>query len=113
MNKCSVACALMLLIGSSSALAQSPEVLYKNSCASCHGRLGEKTALGKARPLTELTQQQIVEGLKARKAGEIVGAGNKVKARLSDDDIVALSEYVACLSSNDSGCSAKGSDKKH
>lgn len=88
---------LTLLVCSGSALAQAPDVLYKNSCASCHGRYGEKTALGKARPLNTLTQQEIAEGLRARKAGEIVGAGNKAKARLSDEDIIALSEFVVTL----------------
>ena len=97
MNKQQIALLVMLLVGSASALAQTPEVIYKNSCASCHGRYGEKNALGKARPLKDLTQQEIAEGLRARKAGEIVGAGNKAKARLSDEDIAALSAYVVTL----------------
>ena len=83
MNKQHVALLITLLAGSSPALAQCPDVIYKNSCASCHGRYGEKNALGKARPLKDLTQQEIAEGLRARKAGEIVGAGNKAKARSS------------------------------
>lgn len=78
-------------------MAQTPDVIYKNSCASCHGRYGEKNALGKARPLKDLSQQEIAEGLRARKAGEIVGAGNKAKARLSDEEITALSGYVVKL----------------
>lgn len=97
MNNQHLALLVMLLVGSGSALAQAPDVIYKNSCASCHGRYGEKNALGKARPLKDLTQQEIAEGLRARKAGEIVGAGNKAKARLSDEDIAALSTYVVTL----------------
>jgi cytochrome c553 len=97
MNKQHMALLITLLLSSGSALAQIPDVIYKNSCASCHGRYGEKNALGKALPLKDLTQQEIAEGLRARKAGEIVGAGNKAKARLSDEDITALSAYVVTL----------------
>lgn len=97
MNKHHVALLITLLAGSGPALAQTPDVIYKNSCASCHGRYAEKNALGKARPLKDLTQQEIAEGLRARKAGEIVGAGNKAKARLSDEDITVLSAYVVTL----------------
>ena len=97
MNKQHVALLITLLLGSVSVMAQTPDAIYKNSCASCHGRYGEKKALGKAPPLKDLTQQEIAEGLRARKAGEIVGAGNKVKARLSDEDITALSAYVVAL----------------
>lgn len=97
MGKQNPAILLALLLTSSPVLAQAPDVLYKNNCASCHGRHGEKTALGKARPLKNLSQQDIAQGLKARRAGEIIGAGNKAKARLSDEDITALSEYVVTL----------------
>lgn len=97
MKKQHIALLVTLLIGAGPSMAQAPDVIYKNSCASCHGRHGEKSALGKARPLKDLTQQEIAEGLRARKAGEIVGAGNKAKARLSDEDIMALSEYVVTL----------------
>lgn len=98
MNKRHLALLVAFWAGTSPALAQSPDVIYKNSCASCHGRYGEKNALGKARPLKDLTQQELAEGLRARKAGEIVGAaGNKAKARLSDEDITALSAYVVTL----------------
>lgn len=97
MKKQHIALIVALLAATSPALSQTPDVIYKNSCASCHGRYGEKNALGKARPLKELTQQEIAEGLTARKAGEIVGAGNKAKARLSDEDITALAAYVVTL----------------
>lgn len=97
MNKQYIALLVTLLVGAGSAMAQTPDVIYKNSCASCHGRYGEKNALGKARPLKDLTQQEIAAGLRARKAGEIVGAGNKAKARLSDEDIATLSAYVVTL----------------
>ena len=100
MNKQRTGLLLALLVCSTPVLAQvtqAPDLLYKKNCASCHGRFGEKTALGKARPLTNLTQQEITDGLSARKAGKIEGAGNKVKARLSDDDIIALSEFIVTL----------------
>lgn len=100
MNISRLALLAVLLVCSGSALAQAtqaPNLLYKKNCASCHGRFGEKTALGKARLLTELSQQEIADGLTARKAGTIVGAGNKVKARLSDEDITGLAEFIVTL----------------
>ncbi|WP_159566322.1 c-type cytochrome [Budvicia diplopodorum] len=105
MNKQRAGLLLALLVCSTPVLAQTtpvqttmaPNLLYKNNCASCHGRFGEKTALGKSRPLTDLTQQEIADGLTARKAGKIEGAGNKVKARLTDEDITALAEFVVTL----------------
>lgn len=100
MNKQCMGLLLALLIVSTPTFAQvtqAPNLLYKKSCASCHGRFGEKMALGKARPLTDLTQQEIAQGLSVRKAGKIAGAGNKVKSRLSDEEIIALAEFIVTL----------------
>ena len=52
------------------------EKVYKRSCATCHGKQGEKPAMGE------------------RKMGKIIGAGNPAKQRLSDEDIRNLSEYI-------------------
>ncbi|GKX61797.1 cytochrome [Pragia fontium] len=85
------------LLYSVSLSAQTTAGFYSQSCASCHGRNGEKTALNKSRVLSTLDEAQVIEALTVRRDGKIKGAGNKVKMRLSDDEIKHLAEYIQTL----------------
>lgn len=77
--------------------AQSEQKFYNMNCASCHGKKGEKTALNKARPLISLTEQQIIEALTERRNGDVKGAGNQVKKRLTDEDIKNLAKLIPTM----------------
>ena len=70
------------------------EKVYKRSCATCHGKQGEKPAMGESKIINQLKPEEISTALSERKMGKIIGAGNPAKQRLSDEDIRNLSEYI-------------------
>ena len=70
------------------------EKVYKRSCATCHGKQGEKPAMGESKIINQLKPEEISTALSERKMWKIIGAGNPAKQRLSDEDIRNLSEYI-------------------
>lgn len=95
---------LFLIIGSLLAFnSQADESLehaqkvFNRSCAMCHGKQGEKSALNQSTIINRLKTEEIITALEKRKAGEIVGAGNAAKSRLSEDEIKALAEFIPTL----------------
>lgn len=77
--------------------AEQAENFYKRTCATCHGKSAEKSALGQSRIINTLNSEEIYTALSDRKSGKIQGAGNMVKSRLSVEDIKMLSEFVPIL----------------
>ncbi len=79
---------------SHSVMANNPQAerLYQQNCATCHGKQGEKSAFGQSKILKNLSKTDIITGLQARKNGEIQGAGNRIKERLTEDEILILGE---------------------
>ncbi|NYA46804.1 c-type cytochrome [Haemophilus haemolyticus] len=77
--------------------AKQAENFYKRTCATCHGKSAEKSALGQSRIINTLNSEKIYTALSDRKSGKIQGAGNMVKSRLSEKDIKMLSEFVPKL----------------
>ena len=71
--------------------------LVKRSCATCHGKQGEKPAMGESKIINQLKPEEISTALSERKAGNITGAGSPAKQRLSEQDIHNLSEYIQTL----------------
>ena len=92
---------LSLLTASQFVLAdvdmEKAENFYKRTCATCHGKSAEKSALGQSRIINTLNSAEIYTALSDRKSGKIQGAGNMVKSRLSEEDIKMLSEFVTTL----------------
>lgn len=93
--------ALTLLVASVSLMAADGAALYKK-CVSCHGAKAEKKALGKSEVINTWSAAQIEEALNGYKAGtrNVHGMGALMKgqaAALSEDDIKALSAYIAGL----------------
>jgi cytochrome c553 len=90
----------MLLAGSTLLMADGAALFAK--CAGCHGQKGEKPALGKSAVITGQDAAKTAEQLKGYKAGTLNqhGMGALMKgqvASMSDDDIKAVSEYIAGL----------------
>lgn len=78
-------------------LAQA-EKIFKRSCATCHGKSGEKPAMGESRIINTLNSDEIYTALSDRKNGKVEGgAGNMAKSRLSDEEMKALSQFVPTL----------------
>ncbi|MCX2960461.1 c-type cytochrome [Rodentibacter caecimuris] len=73
------------------------EKIYKRSCATCHGKKGEKAAMGESKIINQLKTEEISTALFERKKENIIGAGNPAKQRLSEEEIKALSEFVPTL----------------
>ncbi|WP_281772659.1 c-type cytochrome [Haemophilus parahaemolyticus] len=71
--------------------------LYRRSCATCHGKTAEKSAIGKSKVVNQLNSAEIAEALIERKNGKVNGGGNTAKRRLSDKEIKVLSEYLPSL----------------
>ncbi|MGC6406317.1 c-type cytochrome [Bisgaard Taxon 45] len=66
-------------------------------CSFCHGNQAEKSALNQSRPLKDLPADEIIKGLKARKEGQIIGAGNAAKSRLSEEDMQSIAKFIETL----------------
>ncbi len=73
------------------------EKVYKRSCATCHGKQGEKPAMGESKIINQLKPEEISTALLERKAGNIPSAGSPAKQRLSEQDIHNLSEYIQTI----------------
>lgn len=73
------------------------EKIYKRSCATCHGKSADRSALGQSAIINQLNTDEISTALSDRRSGKIMGAGNPVKSRLTDEEIKALAEFVPML----------------
>lgn len=88
----------LLCAGSVPAKAQEAagERQYRNACADCHGPKGEKKAFGRSRPIAGMSEEEVQEALRTRRAIQKPKTMNeRVKAALSDEEIDTLSSYVA------------------
>ncbi|AXX87318.1 periplasmic monoheme cytochrome c553 [Malaciobacter marinus] len=86
------------ILGSITLFANSGESLYK-ACASCHGANGEKAALGKSEVIKGWDSKKVQNALHGYKDGTygkvMKGVMKGQVARLSDEDIKALGDYIA------------------
>ena len=71
------------------------ERVYKLNCATCHGKAGEKQAMGQSAVIKNLKKDEILTALEMRKSGEIMGAGNMAKERLSEQDMKNIAEFIS------------------
>ncbi len=91
---------LALTLITTAVMANDGADLYKK-CASCHGTLGEKQALGKSKVINEMTQEDLVTALKGYQDGSY-GASMKALmkgqvAKLNNKDIDALAHYISTM----------------
>ncbi|QGM80506.1 c-type cytochrome [Otariodibacter oris] len=70
--------------------------LFKQSCATCHGKTGEKSAMNQSKIINQLSADDIVLSLQNRKAGtiSISKAGNRIKSKLSEQDMKDIAEFL-------------------
>lgn len=95
MKKLVLACMIVL---SSTLIAADGAALYKK-CAACHGKTGEKIALGKGKVIKGMTKEHLVDALKGYKAGTFGGAmKGLMKGQLAtydDAKIEAVAEHIS------------------
>jgi cytochrome c553 len=87
----------LLLVGQAEAQDSSAgEALYKKSCRNCHGPTGK--GMASFPKLVGKSVDEIVSRLEAYRAGERVGPNSAlmipVAAKLTDQDIANLAEYI-------------------
>lgn len=88
---------LLGLANQSTEILEHSQKIFNRSCAMCHGKQGERSALNQSAIINSLKAEEIITALEKRKAGEIVGAGNAAKSRLSEDEIKGLADYISHL----------------
>lgn len=70
-----------------------------NTCASCHGKKGEKIALGKSKIINQLSRQEIIDALKGYQKGTYGGAMKSLMAsqakNLSPKEIEELAQFYS------------------
>ena len=71
--------------------------IFNRSCALCHGKQAEKSAMGQSQIINTFSQEKIVSSLQDRKSGKIYGAGNHVKEGLSEQDMQDVASYIQTL----------------
>lgn len=68
---------------------------YAQNCATCHGRNGEKKALGRSKILKEMDKSSFVGALQLRQQGLISGGGNAAKKRLTAEQMENIAAFLA------------------
>ncbi|PLY05156.1 MAG: cytochrome C [Arcobacter sp.] len=90
----------LLILGATSLFAADGAGIYK-SCAGCHGANAEKPALGKSEVIKGWDAAKIESALKGYKDGSYGKAMKGVMkgqvARLTDEDIKAVSAHISAL----------------
>ena len=70
--------------------------IFNRSCALCHGKQAEKSAMGQSQIVNTFSQENI-SSLQDRKSGKIEGPGNRVKEGLSEQDMQDVASYIQTL----------------
>lgn len=95
-----LAVAVFICFAGNSALAADGAALYKRNCAGCHGMHGEKNT-GGTQPLQGRNAASIQTMLLGYKAGSYGGAQKgmmqKIVAKLADDELQSIADYVGTL----------------
>lgn len=91
----------LAVLGSLTIVTATDGASLYNKCGACHGKSGEKKALGKSAVIKGWEATKTIEALKGYKAGTYGGAmkglmKGQVKA-LDDAQIEALAKYIQAL----------------
>jgi len=92
---------LISLLLSSSIFAKSGATIYKQ-CAGCHGKHGEKMAIGRSAIIAKKKPALTIKQLKAYKKGtlNLHGMGAVMKknvSNLTNADIISVAKYISTL----------------
>lgn len=91
---------MLPLLLASALMAASGESIYQTKCASCHGKMAEKKALGHSNIIKGMPVEKLIMLTKAFSTGgqEAMPIAKIIKKqfidRYSDEEIRAVAEYV-------------------
>ncbi|MEN8726389.1 MAG: cytochrome c [Sulfurovum sp.] len=91
---------MLPLLSASVLMAASGESIYQKKCASCHGKMGEKKALGHSNVIKGMEIEKFITLTKAFATGEkkAMPIAKTVKKQFLDrydaEEIQAVAEYV-------------------
>lgn len=91
---------MLPLLSTTLLMAASGESIYQKKCASCHGKMGEKKALGHSNVIKGMSTDKLITLTKAFATGEetAMPIAKIVKKqfidRYSDEEIRSVAEYV-------------------
>jgi len=91
---------MLPLLSASVLMAASGESIYQKKCASCHGKMGEKKALGHSNVIKGMEVEKFITLTKAFATGEekAMPIAKIVKKqfidRYDDEEIRSVAEYV-------------------
>jgi len=93
---------LVSLLISSILFAKDGSSIYKKHCSSCHGKHGEKNAIGRSAIIAKQSSSKTTKQLQAYKSGtlNLHGMGAVMKknvANLTNKDIKAVAKYISQL----------------
>jgi cytochrome c len=92
---------LLLTVAFTATLAQALATPLYNSCKGCHGLQGERKAMGKSLIIGDMNSTQVSAALHGYKDGSygkaMKGLMKGQVARLSDENIKELAEYISTL----------------
>ncbi len=72
--------------------------VYTENCRNCHGPRGQAKALGRSRPLRELTTEEVVEHLLSYQLPhDGHSMQDRIKSSLGEQDIHDVAAYIATL----------------
>ena len=100
MNLMKIAVPLMI---TSMAFGASTNPLYVKNCQTCHGPLGEKTAIGKSKPIKDMSAVEIEKALTDLSVGtrKSLPVAKSFKKKFLDthtkEEVRALAEYISAL----------------
>lgn len=67
---------------------------FKQNCATCHGKQGEKMAMGKSQIIRDMDKESFMQSLQLRQQGLVQGGGNRAKARLTQEEMEKIAEFL-------------------
>ncbi|WP_024953972.1 c-type cytochrome [Sulfurospirillum arcachonense] len=73
--------------------------IFNSECASCHGKMAEKSAFGKSQIIVSWSKENIVKAMKGYQSGTYGRSMKRLMSKqvksMTDEEIDAVAEYIS------------------